>query len=60
MARRTEDFEIDPAIVLIDDGTDISPAAMDLWLAKLHRDEPVTITVSTAEIIREMRERGEE
>ena len=59
MARGTEDFEIDPVIVPIDDGTDTSPAAMDAWLASLHRDEPVTVSVSIAEIVREIREHGE-
>ena len=59
MARRTEDFEIDPAIVPIDDGTDTSPAAMEAWLASLHRDEPVNLSVSAAEVVREIREHGE-
>lgn len=59
MARRTEDFEIDPAIVPIDDGTDTSPAAMDAWLASLRRDEPVNIAASAAEIVRDIREHGE-
>ena len=59
MARRTEDFEIDPTIVPIDDSTDTSPAAMEAWLASLHRDEPVNLSVSTAEVVREIREHGE-
>jgi hypothetical protein len=59
MARRTEDFEIDPAIVPIDDGTDTSPAAIEAWLASLHGDEPVNLSVSAAEVVREIREHGE-
>ena len=59
MARRTEDFEIDPVIVPIEDGTDTSPAAVQAWLASLHRDETVELTVSVAEIVREIREHGE-
>lgn len=59
MARRTEDFEIDPVIVPIEDGTDTSPAAVQAWLASLHRDEPVELTVSVADIVREIREHGE-
>ena len=59
MARRTEDFEIDPVIVPIEDGTDTSPAAVQAWLASLHRDETVELTVSVADIVREIREHGE-
>ena len=59
MVRRTEDFEIDPVIVAIEDGTDTSPAAVQAWLATLHGDEPVEITVSVAEIVGEIREHGE-
>ncbi len=59
MARRTEDFEIDPVIVPIEDGTDTSPAAVQAWLASLHRDEAVELTVSVADIVREIREHGE-
>lgn len=59
MARRTEDFEIDPVIVAIEDGTDTSPAAVQTWLASLHGDEPVELTVSIADIVREIREHGE-
>ena len=59
MARRTEDVEIDPVIVPIDDGTDTSPAALETWLASLHRDEPVTVSGSIAGIVREIREHGE-
>lgn len=59
MARRTEDFEIDPAIVPIDDDSDTSPAAMDAWLVTLHHDEPVNLSVSVAEIVRNIREHGE-
>ena len=59
MVRRTEDFEIDPVIVPIEDGTDTSPAAVQAWLASLHRDETVELTVSVADIVREIREHGE-
>ena len=59
MARRTEDFEIDPVIVPIEDGTDTSPAAVQAWLASLHRDEPVTLSGSVVGIVREIREHGE-
>ena len=59
MARRTEDFEIDPKIVLIDDDTDTSPAAMDRWLELLHTDQPVSTTTPAAEIVREIRKQGE-
>ena len=59
MVRRTEDFEIDPVIVPIEDGTDTSRAAVQAWLASLHRDETVELTVSVAEIVREIREHGE-
>jgi hypothetical protein len=59
MARRTEDFEIDPVIIPIDDGTDTSPAAIDSWLAGLHRDEPVILSGPVAGIVREIREHGE-
>jgi hypothetical protein len=59
MARRTDDFEIDPAIVPIDDATDTSPAAIDVWLASLRGDEPVNLSVSAAEVVRDIREHGE-
>jgi hypothetical protein len=58
MAKRTEDYEIDPAIVPIDDDSDTSPAAMDAWLATLHHDEPVNLSLSAAAIVRNIRERG--
>jgi hypothetical protein len=59
MARRTEDFEIDPAIVPIDDGADTSSGAIEVWLASLHEDEPVNLSVSAADIVRAIREHGE-
>jgi len=59
MARRTEDFEIDPTIVPIDDGADTSPAAREAWLASLRGDEPVNLSVSAAEVVRVIREHGE-
>lgn len=59
MVRRTEGFEIDPVIVAIQDGTDTSPAAVQAWLATLHGDEPVELTVSVTETVREIREYGE-
>ena len=46
-------------IVPIEDGTDTSPAAVQAWLASLHRDETVELTVSVADIVREIREHGE-
>jgi hypothetical protein len=59
MARRPEDFEIDPVVVEILDGRDTSPAAMDAWLANLRSDAPVTLPVSASELVREIREHGE-
>ena len=59
MGRRTDDFEIDPVVVPIDDGRDLSAAAMETWLASLHRAEPVTLRVSAATLVQEMRENDE-
>ena len=43
MARRTEDFEIDPVIVPIEDGNDTSPAAVQAWLARLEGLDPIEL-----------------
>lgn len=59
MARRPDDFEIDPVVIPIDDGRDTSSAAMDAWLASLREDGPVSMTISAAEMVREIREPGE-
>lgn len=59
MVGHTEDFKLDPVIVPIEDSTVTSPAAVQAWLASLHRDEQVTLSVSVAEIVRETREHGE-
>jgi hypothetical protein len=59
VARRTEDFGIDPVIVPIDDACDTSPAVIAGWLADLHRDEPVNLSMSAVEIVRDIREHGE-
>lgn len=60
MARRTQDFEHDPVIVPIEDGTDTSLPAMAAWRRDLRRDEPVALSVSVVDVVREIRENGEE
>lgn len=61
MARRTEDFEIDPVIVPIEDGTDTSPQAVQAWLASLEEVEPIELGEKVVtDLIREIREHGEQ
>jgi hypothetical protein len=60
VARRVDDFELDASIVLIDDERDTTPDAVAAWLATLKRLEPVNPTISGADLIREIRTRGEE
>ncbi len=60
MARRTEDFEIDPVIVPIEDGTDTSPGAVQTWLASLEELDPIELGDGVVtDLIRELREHGE-
>ena len=56
MARRPEDFEIDPVVVLIPDAPTIT---MDEWLAALRTDGPVDLPVSAAELVAEARAEAE-
>ena len=61
MARRTEDFEIDPVIVPIEDGSDTSPHAVQAWLANLDEVEPIELDDEVVtDLIRELREHGEQ
>ncbi len=60
MARHPEDFEIDPVIVPIEDGTDTSPVAVEVWLGSLDELEPIELGVGVvADLVRELREHGE-
>jgi hypothetical protein len=59
MARHIDDFELDPAIVLIADDVDTSPAAVSEWFESLKRLEPVNTTISAAQLVREIREYDE-
>ena len=59
MARRTEDFELDPTIVTIEDCVDASPETVRAWLDTLNTLEPIDPGLSTTAIIREMQEHGE-
>lgn len=52
MARRSEDIESDPAVVLIGDDGEQS---VDEWLASLRRLEPIELTVSAADLVAEAR-----
>jgi hypothetical protein len=56
MARRVEDFEIDPAVVPIDEEPAVTFRA---WLESLPKREPCDPGVEVAEVIREIRESGE-
>lgn len=56
MARRTEDFELDPAVVLIPDHYEIS---MHDWLKTLRRGEPNELSMSGAELVEEARNESE-
>ena len=56
MARRTEDVELDPAIVLIPDAYTMT---MDEWFASLRRDGPARVTMSGAELVAEARAENE-
>ena len=56
MARRTEDFELDPAVVLIPDHYEMS---MDDWLKTLRRGEPNELPMSGAELVEEARNEPE-
>lgn len=52
MARRAEDFELDPAVVPIpSDGE----GSMTDWLRSLSHDEPTEVGVSGAELVAEAR-----
>lgn len=54
--RRAPEID-DPAIVLIPDDTE---GSMDDWLASLPRDEPpITLPISAAELIAEVRRESE-
>jgi len=56
MARKVDDFEIDPAVVPIDE----EPAvAFRAWLGSLPRREKCDPGVEVAELMREIRESGE-
>jgi|GEM_PF-5958030 hypothetical protein len=56
MARRTEDFELDPAVVLIPDHYELS---MDDWLRSLRRGKPSELPTSGAELVEEARNESE-
>lgn len=58
MTRHAQMFEVDHVVVPIDDDTDTSPAAVEPWLAGLHRVDSVLVSsaVSVTEIAREIRE----
>ena len=52
MAKRVEDFELDPVVVPIIQDFDVT---IDEWLASLRRDEPLIMAVSGAELVAEAR-----
>jgi hypothetical protein len=56
MARRIEDLELDPAVVVIPDKYEIT---MDEWLASLRGDEPTRLTVPAADLVAEARAEAE-
>lgn len=57
MVRGAEDFELDPAVVLIDD---VAPSlTFEEWLGIVGNDEPVDLGMSAAELLAEAREHGE-
>ncbi len=57
MVESAADFELDPAVILIDD----APPAMsfEAWLELVGRDEKVDLGVAAADLLAEARERGE-
>lgn len=62
MARRAEDLP--PTVVVIEDefstmSDENYREALDRWLAELDAAEPIEVEVSTAEILRSIRESGE-
>lgn len=57
MARGADDFELDPAVVLIDDGA--PSLTFEEWLALLGDDEAVDLGIAAADLLAEARERGE-
>jgi hypothetical protein len=57
MARRVDDLPNDPALVLIED--EEPTMSFDDWLELLSADEPTDVDADAAEIVREIRERGE-
>ncbi|MGH9184113.1 MAG: hypothetical protein ACRDZ9_09985 [Acidimicrobiales bacterium] len=57
MARGAEDFELDPALVLIDDVA--ITLTFEEWLDLLGGDEPVDLGIPAVELLAEAREHGE-
>lgn len=52
MARRAEDFELDPVVVPIpDDGE----GSVDEWLASLLHDEPIELPIPAAQLLADVR-----
>ena len=52
MARRAEDFELDPVVVPIPSDAEVS---ITEWLRSLRHDEPLVLEVSGAELVAEAR-----
>ena len=57
MARGADDFELDPAVVLIDNGA--PSLTFEEWLALVGGDEEVDLGIPAADLLAEARERGE-
>jgi hypothetical protein len=57
MARSAEDFELDPAVVPIDDAA--PSLTFEEWLNLVAEDDPVDLGVPAAELLAEAREHGE-
>lgn len=58
MARRADDIPNDPVIVLIDEDEPVG--TFDDWLALLSTDPPTDVDADAAEIVRDIREHGEQ
>lgn len=56
MARRAEDFELDPVVIPISD--DAPTGSMADWLRSLVHDQPIELGVSGADLVAEARSEG--
>ncbi|HET9691116.1 MAG TPA: hypothetical protein VFP61_08180 [Acidimicrobiales bacterium] len=60
MARRAEDIGREKGLVILNPDDDCSPEAVRAWFDRVQSGDPVDPGISAAEILREIRDHGEE